>query len=189
MVPSLVVLISLGLAGGGYAAWELSRVGIHQGYSPRQPIAFSHRLHSQENQIPCLYCHSGAERSRHAGIPPMNVCMNCHSILSKATTDIQRLKESVQQGKPIEWIRIHKLPDFVYFSHQRHVLGGVQCQDCHGAVESAQQVSQHASLTMGWCLDCHRERQVVPQWQRSPLQGQGTQAVASGGLDCGNCHH
>ncbi|HEU5415470.1 MAG TPA: cytochrome c3 family protein, partial [Candidatus Angelobacter sp.] len=158
-----VVLGIIGLtvaAGGG--SWEMSRIGIHQGYSPAQPIAFPHKVHSGDNRIPCLYCHYAARTSRHAGIPPTSVCMNCHTLLEKQTVEIEKLKEYVQQQRPIRWVKIHNLPDFVYFNHSQHVLSGVACQKCHGPVESMTRVTQFAPLTMGWCLQCHREHANVP---------------------------
>jgi len=170
--------------------WQLSRIGVHQGYSPDQPIAFSHRLHAGENQIPCLYCHFAARVSRHAGIPPVSVCMNCHALLERQTAEIEKLKEAAQLGRPIAWIKVHNLPDFVSFDHSRHLLSGVACKSCHGAVEQMDRVEQEAPLTMGFCLDCHRERAGIPTLgiQRAGLQvAHGARPVAS--LDCGSCHH
>ena len=117
---------------GGLGGWELSRVGVHQGYSPEQPIAFPHKLHAGDNKVPCLHCHYAARTSRHAGIPPANVCMNCHNIVEKQTAEIEKLKEAVQQERPIRWVKIHNLPDFVYFNHSQHVQSGMACQTCHG---------------------------------------------------------
>jgi len=128
-------LIGLGLM-SGVGAWQLSRIGIHQGYSPAQPIAFPHKVHAGDNKIACLYCHYAARTSRHAGIPPASVCMNCHLMLEKQTAAIEKLKEAVQQQRPIVWVKVHNLPDFVYFNHSQHVLSGVACQRCHGPVET-----------------------------------------------------
>lgn len=158
-------------------AYALSRVGIHQGYAPEQPIAFSHKLHAGDKRIPCLYCHFGARTSRHAGIPPVNVCMNCHGMLSTQTQEIEKLKEFVQRGQPIEWTRIHNLPDFVYFNHSRHVISGVECRTCHGPVETMVRVEQKSPLTMGWCIQCHRSRQA------------GDPHKPAANLDCGKCHY
>ena len=107
--------------------------GDNQGYAPVQPIAYSHKVHAGDLQMQCTYCHFAAEKSRHAGIPPLNVCMNCHSILSTQTVEIEKLKESVQRQQPIAWTKVHNLPDFVYFNHSQHVTGGVSCAACHGA--------------------------------------------------------
>jgi nitrate reductase gamma subunit len=178
----LVALFGLFLMGA------LRRVGVSQGYAPQQPIAFSHQLHAGNNRIPCLYCHFAAETSRHAGIPPAGICMNCHSQLKLASAEVEKLKESVAQRRPLRWTRIHALPDFVYFSHSQHVRGGgLACQRCHGPVETMERVGQFAPLTMGWCLDCHRQEQVLPASQRR--DGKGTVHVAMGGLDCGKCHY
>jgi hypothetical protein len=175
-------------AGGGLLARQLSRVGVHQGYAPEQPIAFSHKLHAGDSQIPCLYCHGGARTSRHAGIPALNVCMNCHSILPRQTVELEKLKESVQRGKAIAWIKIHNLPDFVYFNHSQHVTGGVTCASCHGAVETMARVRQDAPLTMGWCLDCHKKRGPELARQRRAAGSREGPDAPFPGLDCGKCH-
>jgi hypothetical protein len=161
---------------GALIARELSRVGVHQGYAPEQPIAFSHKLHAGDAKVPCLYCHFGARTSRHAGIPPAGVCMNCHAMLAKQTVEIEKLKEAIEQRRPIAWIKVHNLPDFVSFSHSRHVIARVECQACHGAVETMVRVEQQAPLTMGWCIDCHRSRQ-------------RDRRVPADNLECGKCHY
>jgi len=175
-------------AAGGLLARQLSRVGVHEGYAPAQPIAFSHRLHAGDSQIPCLYCHFGARTSRHAGIPPLNVCMNCHSILAAQTVEIERLKEAVQQGRAIAWTKVHNLPDFVYFNHSQHVGGGVACAACHGPVETMVRIRQDAPLTMGWCLDCHKTRGLDRRRQQVAL-ARGDPDAPLRGLDCGKCHY
>ena len=183
-----------GIVGMGFAvgtgAWQLSRIGIHHGYTPKQPIAFPHKVHAGDNKIPCLYCHYAARTSRHAGIPPASVCMNCHTILEKQTVEIEKLKEAVDQQRPIRWVKVHNLPDFVYFNHSQHVLSGVACQRCHGAVETMNTVSQVAPLTMGWCLQCHREHAKLPvgDFQRAALGLKEKQKPVAG-LDCASCHY
>jgi nitrate reductase gamma subunit len=181
----LVALFGLLLMG------SLRRVGVSQGYAPEQPIAFSHKVHAGDSRIPCRYCHFAAERSRHAGIPPAGVCMNCHGQLKMASAEVEKLKEAVEQRRPLRWTRIHQLPDFVYFNHSQHVRGGaLACQRCHGPVETMERVSQVAPLTMGWCLDCHRREQVLPASQRTVARRPGHPAhIATGGLDCGKCHY
>jgi hypothetical protein len=187
-----ILLVVLGLVptltAGGVLAWELSHVGVHQGYAPEQPIAFSHKLHAGDSKIPCLYCHGGARSSRHAGIPALNVCMNCHAILTKQTVEIEKLKEAVQRKQPIAWIKVHNLPDFVYFSHSQHVTGGVACQSCHGPVETMTRIRQEAPLTMGWCLDCHRARGPELARQRRASWSHEPANAPMPGLDCGKCH-
>jgi hypothetical protein len=185
----LAVTLFLAMA-GGFTVWELSRIGVHEGYAPAQPIAFPHDVHAGENSIPCLYCHYGARTSRHAGIPPASVCMNCHSLLEKQTREIEKLKEAVQQHRPISWVKVHNLPDFVYFNHSQHVLSGVRCQQCHGPVEHMAVIRQAAPLTMGWCLDCHRRQAGVPT-ESVPrvLANLAHPATPSAGLDCASCHY
>ena len=181
--PVAISAVSLVLL-GGVAARALTRVGIQQGYRPAQPIAFSHRLHAGENKVPCLYCHFAATRSRHAGIPPASVCMNCHSLLDTHTTETAKLTEALAQRRPIQWIKVHNLPDFVFFDHSQHVsAGAVACAECHGPVETMDRVRQQAPLTMGWCLDCHRQRAAVAA-ASSP-----SAHALSNGTDCGKCHH
>ena len=128
----------------------------NQGYAPEQPIPFSHKLHAGDNKIPCLYCHSGAESSRHATVPSVNVCMNCHSVVKTDSPYIQKIKKAYTDGKPIEWVRVHELPDYVYFPHKRHVAKGVSCETCHGNVKEMARIEQKGALTMGWCMECHR---------------------------------
>jgi len=175
--------------------------GNNRGYSPVQPIAYSHRLHAGELGIDCSYCHYAAEQSRHAGIPPAGVCMNCHKSVAAPRADVvaedelakaenrkprqivspelqklytalglndKRERDPALQPTPIEWVRVHKVPDFVTFDHRSHVVSDVACQKCHGPVETMERVRQHSTLLMGWCVNCHRERKAT--------------------LDCGACH-
>ncbi len=190
----LFALSTLVLGGSTILATsELRLPGNHQGYEPEQPIAYSHRLHAGELGIDCLYCHYGATRGRHAGIPSGSVCMNCHRSVTDGwaavQTEKQRAEEAgeepvrtvspelrklydamglnedlrqVAEPVPIPWERVHHLPDFVYFDHSVHVARGVACQTCHGPVQGMERVRQEASLSMGWCLDCHRENEATP---------------------------
>ncbi|HEV8581597.1 MAG TPA: respiratory nitrate reductase subunit gamma [Thermoanaerobaculia bacterium] len=179
--------LALAVFSGMLLMGALRRVGVSQGYAPAQPIAFSHRLHAGKYRVPCLYCHFAAETSRHAGIPPAGICMNCHGQLKVASAEVQKLKEAVAQRRRLRWTKVHNLPDFVYFSHSQHVRGGgVACQRCHGPVEAMERVSQTALLTMGWCLDCHRKEGIMPASQRT---AKGRASAATGGLDCGKCHY
>ena len=185
----MAVALALGLCGLG-GAWELSRIGNHQAYAPDQPIAFPHDVHAGANQIPCLYCHYAARTSRHAGIPPASLCMNCHSMLEKQTTEIEKLREALEQHRPIKWVKVHNLPDFVYFNHSQHVVSGVACQRCHGPVERMSRIEQRAPLTMGWCLDCHREHAHVPVGELQRMLGNlRQQPKPTAGLDCVSCHY
>jgi hypothetical protein len=136
---------------------------------PRQPIAFSHKQHAGDYRIECQYCHADARRSTYAGIPSVKRCMGCHQIAGAALPEVQKLQGYFKEGRPIEWVRIHKLAGYVYFPHKRHVAAGLACQACHGAVQEMVEVAQVAPLTMGWCVSCHSER-------KAPL-------------DCVTCHH
>lgn len=190
--PVWKLILSVGVVGLSAAGigWELSHVGVNQGYSPDQPIAFSHKIHAGDNKVPCLYCHYAARKSRHAGIPSASVCMNCHNMLEKQTADIERLKESVQQNRPIVWVKVHNLPDFVYFNHSQHVLSDVPCQRCHGAIEAMDRVTEVSRLTMGWCLDCHREHAgVATSDLKRTVASLSEPPKPVPGLDCGKCHY
>jgi len=183
-----LAVVALLTAGAAVTAFQLSQVGVHRGYSPVQPIAFSHKLHAGDSKVPCLYCHGGARTSRHAGIPPLNVCMNCHGILTKQTVEIEKVKEAVQRGQAIAWVKVHNLPDFVYFNHAHHVTGGVTCASCHGPVETMTRIRQDAPLTMGWCLDCHRKNGPALSRQRHAAGSPEDPSAPFPGLDCGKCH-
>lgn len=136
----------------------LYNIGNAQGYAPEQPIPFSHAIHAGQNNIPCQYCHSQVDKSRHATIPSMNVCMNCHSVVATDKPNIQTLTKLYKEGHSFEWVKVHDLPDYVYFNHARHIAKGVECQTCHGDVSQMSRVKQWAPLTMGWCVNCHRDQ-------------------------------
>ena len=127
------------------------------GYGPQQPIQYSHRLHAGTLRIPCEYCHTGVEKSRYAGVPPVETCMNCHSVTKTDSPQIQELTKIFESGAPLLWERVHALPDHVYFDHRPHVKAGILCQTCHGEIQEMEVVSQQMSLRMGNCLGCHRE--------------------------------
>jgi len=181
----LVTSIFLLLASGYFVYSWMMQVGVDQDYAPIQPIHYSHRIHAGNNGIDCKYCHSAARVSKNAGIPSLNVCMNCHKNISEVadTTataehskafydgEIQKLYDAVGWDKtaqkytgktsPVKWVRIHNLPDFAYFNHSQHVtVAGIECQKCHGPVEEYEIQKQFAPLTMGWCIKCHRETDV-----------------------------
>jgi hypothetical protein len=129
------------------------------GYAPTQPIPFSHKLHAGDRKIPCEYCHSAARRSASGGVPPTNTCMGCHKVVRTDRPAIQWLTEKYNKKEPIEWVKVHDLPDYVHFSHKIHVgVGGLKCQDCHGPVETMDVVEQVAPLQMGWCVECHKQK-------------------------------
>jgi len=140
-------------------------LGRHENYAPDQPIKFSHKIHATDNKIDCRYCHTGVDNSKSAVIPSANVCLNCHSIVREGRNsgkfEINKIHAAVENNKPIEWVRIHKLPDHVFFSHAQHVnVGKRECQECHGEVEQMHIVKQVEDLSMGWCLDCHDKKAV-----------------------------
>ena len=213
------------LSSAYFAYGWLMQVGIDQGYMPIQPIHYSHKIHSGDNQIDCQYCHSSARVSKHSGIPSLNVCMNCHENIAEYdgeedlekgytkefyTNEIKKLYKAVgwDENKriytgdvePVKWVRIHNLPDFVYFNHSQHVnVAGVECQTCHGPVEEMEIAYQHSSLTMGWCINCHRETNVNVKdneyytkihEELSKKYGVEKLTIAQmGGLECGKCHY
>lgn len=132
--------------------------------APEQPILFMHNVHAGENQIPCMYCHYTADRSVDAGIPPVEVCAGCHApggapMVAADRPEVKKLLTYWEQKRPIPWVRIYDVPDFVHFPHMMHVNAGLQCQQCHGAVETMAEVERVESLQMGWCINCHQERQ------------------------------
>ncbi|MEE2953920.1 MAG: c-type cytochrome [Bacteroidota bacterium] len=194
----------------------LMGIGVTTNYQPAQPIEFSHKVHAGMNGIDCNYCHSSARSSKHSGIPSANVCMNCHTYISEGTLtgtkEIAKIYDAVgfdsntrtyiedYQEKPIEWIRIHNLPDHVYFNHSQHVtVGGIECQECHGPIEEMDVVYQHADLTMGWCVDCHRTAEVKMEDNlyysklhdelKEKYKGEKITVDKMGGLECAKCHY
>ena len=219
----LVTAIVFLLASGYFVYGYFMQVGIDQGYEPVQPIHYSHRIHAGDNAIDCKYCHSSARVSKHSGIPSLNVCMNCHKSISEVApetlaegneygvdynAEIQKLYDAVGwdgtgytgDAKPVKWIRIHNLPDFAYFNHSQHVtVGGIECQTCHGPVEEMEIMYQHAPLTMGWCINCHRETNVkvkdneyytkIHEELSKKYGVEQLTAAQMGGLECGKCHY
>ncbi len=215
---------------GAYIVFgTLFKVGVDEGYQPIQPIAFSHKIHAGDNKIDCQYCHSSAKHSKHSGIPSVNVCMNCHKnisevaeetvvdmgdgyVLGKEELDKEIAKiykaagwdadnlEYTGETKPVKWVRVHNLPDFVYFNHSQHVtVQGLKCQKCHGPVEEMEELYQHSPLTMGWCIDCHRETKVdlkgneyyakVHEQLAKKYGVEKVTAAQLGGMECGKCHY
>ncbi|NMM50152.1 c-type cytochrome [Flammeovirgaceae bacterium KN852] len=177
----------------------LYTVGIQQGYQPTQPIAFSHAIHAGQYEIDCNYCHTGVRKSKNANIPSANICMNCHSVVKTESPEIQKIYKAVEENRPIEWVRIHNLPDLAYFNHQQHVkVGEIECQTCHGPIEEMEVVYQYAPLTMGWCINCHRETAVNAGGndyynKLVELHNQKTDEPMTvediGGLECSKCHY
>ena len=196
---------------GWYVLWG---IGVQQGYQPDQPIAFSHKIHAGDNGINCVYCHSGAEKSKVAGVPSANVCMNCHKGIKEGATtgtkEIAKIYKALDYNpetqtygnnpKPLVWNRVHNLPDLAYFNHSQHVkVGKVQCQTCHGPVQEMTVAKQYSRLTMGWCIDCHRRTPVqvegnhyydrIADYMHSTHPGDTIKVANIGGTECSRCHY
>ena len=175
----------------------LFSIGVQQGYAPKQPIAFSHKIHAGQYQIDCNYCHTGVYKSKSANIPSANICMNCHVEIKKESPEIQKIYTAIEKNRPIEWVRVHNLPDLSYFNHSQHVqVGGIACETCHGDIKNMEVVAQHAELTMGWCINCHRETQIQAQdntYYENLIQIHNSKEPIRvediGGLECSKCHY
>lgn len=164
VIPVLVLLGAFGWQ-VKMIATDAIRLGRQQDYAPDQPIKFSHKVHAGENGIDCMYCHTTVEQGKSAGIPPVNLCINCHVLIREGTNsgkfEIAKIVEASEKGTPVEWIRIHNLPDHVFFSHAVHVGSGkLDCKQCHGEVQDMHLMKQQNDLSMGWCINCHRETKV-----------------------------
>ncbi len=174
-------------------------IGVQQGYAPKQPIQFSHKLHAGQYKIDCNYCHTGVNRNKSAVIPSANICMNCHGVIKKESPQIQKIYAAIENNQPIQWVRVHNLPDLAYFNHAQHVnVGGINCTTCHGEIAKMEVVEQRSSLTMGWCIDCHRQTEVNTKdnkyydklvemhknKSKEPLK-----VADIGGLECSKCHY
>jgi mono/diheme cytochrome c family protein len=228
---SLMALLFFVIAGYNLVSWGVG-MGRQKSYQPEQPIYYSHKVHAGANQVNCLYCHGGAYEGKHANIPSVNVCMNCHMAINEykgekiyredgsevnGTEEIKKLyaasgwdptaKKYTGEGKAIEWVKIHNLPDHVYFNHSQHTKAGkVQCQTCHGEVTAMDEVYQFSELSMGWCVNCHRESKVdfndekgngnkfysIYQKYHDEIKSKKRDSVTVsdiGGLECQKCHY
>ncbi|MDE2039806.1 MAG: cytochrome c3 family protein [Elusimicrobia bacterium] len=188
LVLALLAILCAYLSLGGRRYFHL--LGNQQGYEPVQPIAFSHAIHAGKLKISCFYCHYGARSSDVAGVPAVSVCMNCHNVVKgmagskEPSAEIAKLlhfwdARATPEAATIPWVRVHHLPDFAHFSHRVHIANGIQCQECHGPIQKMDRVRQAASLSMGWCIQCHRLRpgQAPTHWKR-----------VGGPTDCAACH-
>ncbi len=227
-----MVTVVLFVLGGYLTTKGAIGLGRNKDYQPDQPIYYSHKVHAGTNQINCLYCHGGAEQGKHANIPSVNVCMNCHKAINEykgeklyteegkevdGTAEIAKLYEYAgadinnlaawdpSKAKPIEWVKIHNLPDHVYFNHSQHVKAGkVQCQTCHGEINKMDEVKQFSDLSMGWCVNCHRETKVQfkengfysiyekfhDELKNGKLDStKGITVEKIGGTECQKCHY
>ena len=193
------VIVLVLLLGGKATIDAAYGVGIHQGYAPEQPIKFSHKLHAGQYQINCNYCHTGVYAGKGANVPSANICMNCHNAIKRESPEIQKIYKALEKDEPIQWVRVHNLPDLAYFNHAQHTnVGGLECKNCHGEIEKMEVVEQRSSLTMGWCIDCHRQTDVNAKGNayydklveihnkdsKTPLKVQNI-----GGLECSKCHY
>jgi mono/diheme cytochrome c family protein len=209
-----------------YALYDyMMGIGIDQDYQPIQPIAFSHKIHAGDNKVDCEYCHSAAKNSKTSGVPSVNVCMNCHKSISEYNgpvtserdkafydAEIQKIYDAIgwdkeklayienYEQKPIKWVKVHNLPDFVYYNHAQHVnVAGQKCQKCHGPVEEMEELYQFSPLTMGWCLECHKTTNVdlkgndyyakIHEELASKYGVDQVTIAELGGKECGKCHY
>lgn len=201
----MVIIISLVII-GEVVVKEAQSLGRQQYYSPDQPIAFSHKVHATDNKIDCQYCHFTVNESRHAGIPPMQLCLNCHNVVKSGThtgaEEIAKIHASIESGKPVHWIKVHNLPDHVYFNHAQHVkVGKVDCEECHGDVAGMDRIMQIQDLSMGWCINCHRKTEVqffdndfyarYKDMHEKVKSGEISRITVNkiGGNDCQKCHY
>jgi hypothetical protein len=195
---------------GIFITWILAvnavSFGRSKGFAPAQPIKFSHAVHAGQNKTDCNYCHYSAKISKTAGIPPGSICLNCHLLVRNGTrsgaTEIAKVVDAFEKKIPVKWVRIYRLPDFVFFSHEQHVSAGqINCEDCHGSVKEMDRLSQVPDLSMGWCIDCHKTRKVnisneyyktyYSELYDSVRAGKidSIRVIGIGGRDCGKCHY
>jgi mono/diheme cytochrome c family protein len=212
----IAIIVIAGFVWSSIVEWDaMAGIGVSQDYAPEQPIKFSHKLHAGQNGISCVYCHSGALKSRHANIPSPNVCMNCHKFVQEGPVygkdEIAKIyaaldydpatQEYGHDPKPVQWIRVHNLPDLAYFNHSQHfMVGEIECQTCHGPVEEMDVVKQFAPLTMEWCIQCHIDTEVKMEGNeyytdlhKRLKDKYGADAKLTvkdiGGMECARCHY
>lgn len=199
------------LAMGSWSWVTMWNTNMHQGYQPVQPIKYSHELHAGVMKINCQYCHSPAYKGKNATIPSLNICMNCHKVVKTESPEIHKIydalgydpstqKYDTTKARPIQWVRIHNLPDFAYFNHSQHVkVAGLECQKCHGPIQTMKEVYQYSPLTMKWCIQCHRRTETgfkgnayydnMIEVHERLKRGEKVTAAALGGLECAKCHY
>lgn len=203
-----IVLVSTGIFITNSLVVGALAIGHSPGYEPDQPVKFSHLIHAGQNGTDCNYCHSFAHYSKTAGFPPENVCMNCHLLVRQGTRsgafEIAKVINAYEEMRPIEWVKVHNLPDHVFFSHAQHVsAGGISCQECHGPVEKMNRISLSNEMTMGWCIDCHRSKNVnfqnnkfyseytdlADKIRKGVLNADSVTVESIGGTECMKCHY
>ena len=205
------VLLCGTIALGSWTWVTMWNTNVHQGYQPVQPIKFPHDLHAGAMKIDCQYCHTGAYKSKNASIPSLNVCMNCHKTVKTESPEIHKIYDALgydpktskydsTKSKPMQWVRIHSLPDFAYFNHSQHVkVAKLKCQTCHGPIQEMKEVYQYSPLTMKWCIQCHKRTNVdfkgnayytnLQQVHDLLKDGKKVTAAMMGGIECGKCHY
>ena len=202
----IVILLGAGIFITNRLVADALAVGRSQDYSPDQPIKFSHAVHAGQNGTDCLYCHSSAEYSKTAGIPPANVCMNCHLLVRNGTRsgafEINKVILAYENNESINWIKVHNLADHVFFSHGQHVgVGKLKCRECHSSVEKMDRIRQVSDLSMGWCINCHREKNVnfkenkfyseykdmIKKMKENQIDSVTVEMI--GGTECMKCHY
>jgi hypothetical protein len=198
----LPLALAVGAAGAGatltWVVWYyFSPKNLQVGYTPEQPIHYSHKLHAGELGIDCRYCHANVERSQEAMVPPTQTCMGCHAVVKKDSPQLALLRDSWETDRAIPWIRVHKLPDHVFFDHSAHLAAGVGCASCHGRVDQMEVVRVDKPIAMGWCLECHREPEpnLRPRseltnmaWRPPPNSGSLAHADVHPPEHCSGCH-
>ncbi len=202
-----IIILIIGISiHSGYAHVEAVRIGRTKDFAPDQPIKFSHKIHAGDNKIDCRYCHFTADYSLSGGIPSNNVCLNCHNVIRNGTNsgsfEISKIHRAAKTSEPVRWVRIHKLPDHSFFSHAQHVnVARIECQKCHGAVEEMHILKQVEDLSMGWCINCHRDTKVpfleneyyksFDDLYEQARSGAVDSVTASrlGGIKCMKCHY
>ena len=199
------------IAMGSWSWITMWNTNVHQGYQPVQPIKYSHELHAGLMKISCQYCHSPAYKGKNATIPSLNICMNCHKVVKTESPEIQKIYNALgydpktqsydsTKAHPIQWVRIHNLPDLVYFNHAQHTrVGGIECQRCHGPVQTMKEVYQYSPLTMKWCIQCHKRTNInglgngyydaMEKVHERLKRGEKVTEAEMGGLECGKCHY
>lgn len=175
-LPITLFVIALAFVSTFYIS-RAERDGV--GYAPEQPIKFSHELHAGKMDIDCQYCHTGVTKGRHALVPSVNICMNCHSVARKDKPEIVKLRDYYKSGKALPWKRVHQVPEYAYFNHSVHVNYGIKCESCHGDVRKFEKIKQVKSFTMTGCLNCHRH----PEEQLTYIKD-----VKKGPENCWTCH-
>ncbi|MBB5396343.1 cytochrome c3 family protein [Mucilaginibacter sp. AK015] len=199
------------IAMGSFSWVTMWNTNVHQGYQPVQPIKYSHELHAGVMKLECQYCHTGAFKSKNASIPSLNVCMNCHKSVKTESPEIHKIYDALgydpntakydsTKARPIQWVRVHNLPDLAYFNHSQHVkVGNIKCQTCHGQIQEMKEVYQYSPLTMKWCIQCHKRTEVngkgnayydsILATHDKIKKGEKVTAAVLGGIECGKCHY